>query len=69
MAGPEVRDMADLVRQVLRADGSRRLVVRGRVPGAAGRAMAAGALLDPHPSRSGRQTFAEWLSERAPLTS
>ncbi len=62
LAGPEPREMPDLVRLVLRARGVRRVVLPLRVPGAAGRAMAAGALLPTEPGPRGRQTFEQWLA-------
>ena len=62
LAGPEPREMSDLVRLVLRARGVRRVVLPLRVPGAAGRAMACGALLPTAPGPRGRQTFEQWLA-------
>lgn len=62
VAGPEVHEMADLVRLVLRARSSRRLVTRMRMPGATGRALASGGLLPSGEFRRGQQTFAEWLA-------
>jgi uncharacterized protein YbjT (DUF2867 family) len=64
LAGPEVFDMADLVRRVLRHRGMRRLVVAARLPGKVGRGLASGALTAPAPGRRGTQTFAEWLAEQ-----
>jgi uncharacterized protein YbjT (DUF2867 family) len=61
LAGPEVHEMPDLVRLVLRSRGSRRTVVGARLPGRTGRAMAGGRLLPDEPGPRGRQTFAEWL--------
>lgn len=66
IAGPEVQQMPDLVRQTLRADNSHRLVIPLRFPGPTGRAMADGALLDPSPDVRGRQTFADWLAQQHP---
>ena len=62
LAGPEVHEMPDLVRQVLRATGRRRPAVPVRIPGAVGKAMATGALLPTGDGPRGRQTFAEWLA-------
>jgi uncharacterized protein YbjT (DUF2867 family) len=63
LAGPEQVELVDAVRRVLRAQGSRRLVVPLRLPGAAGKAMAGGALTPADGlSRTG-QTFAQWLAE------
>lgn len=64
IAGPQVHEMPDLVRQVLRVDGSRRLVIPLWLPGAAGRGMASGALIDSNPDVRGRQTFPDWLAQR-----
>lgn len=64
VAGPEVHDMPDLVRLVLRSRGSRRAVLGVRLPGATGRALAAGGLIPDEPGVRGTQTFAEWLGSR-----
>ena len=61
LAGPEVHDMADLARRVLRARGSRRRVLSLRLPGRAGAAMANGDLLPSGDCVRGTQTFDEWL--------
>ena len=61
-AGPEVHEMPDLVRRVLRARGSRRIPVPLRIPGAAGKAMANGGLLPTGDGPRGRVTFADWLA-------
>ena len=63
LAGPEVHDVADMARRLLRAQGSGRRVVGVRVPGAAGRAMASGDLLPTEDGPRGVQTFEEWLAE------
>ncbi len=42
LAGPREETTADMIRQVVRARGDRRLVVSVRVPGAAGKALAGG---------------------------
>jgi hypothetical protein len=62
-AGPQVLEMPELVRQLLRSRGSRRIVLPIRVPGAAGRAMASGGLLPTGPGPRGRQTFTDWLAD------
>lgn len=64
LAGPEVLSMLDLVRRVARARHSRRPVVPLRIPGAAGTAMANGALLPSQPGPRGVLTFEEWLNPR-----
>lgn len=65
IAGPEQLDLAGLARRVLQARGRRRLVLSFRLPGAAGRAMAGGALLATGPGLRGQQTFGEWLAGQA----
>jgi uncharacterized protein YbjT (DUF2867 family) len=65
LAGPEERDMAAMVRQLQRARGGHRPVLPLRLPGAAGRAMAGGALLPTAPGPRGEQTFDEWVAESA----
>src|SRR5579883_2264198 len=65
LAGPEQHRMADLVRRVLRAKGSHRVVVPVPLPGGAGRAVATGALLPAGPGPRGTQTFDEWLETDA----
>lgn len=62
LAGPEEHDLVDLARRLLRARGPRRVVLPVRPPGAAGRAMARGALLPTGPGPRGTQTFDAWLS-------
>lgn len=62
IAGPGVHDLPDLARRVLRARGSRRRVLPVRAPGAAGRAMAGGALLPGAGARLTRTPFDAWLS-------
>lgn len=62
LAGPEVHQMTDLMRRVLRARGSRRPVVPLRLPGSVGRGFATGGLLPEGQGPRGRQTFDEWLS-------
>jgi uncharacterized protein YbjT (DUF2867 family) len=62
MAGPEVLEMADMVRRRIRAQGRRKPVIGVRLPGAAGRGMAAGGLLPRHDGPRGRETFEQWLA-------
>lgn len=64
LAGPEQLQMADLVRQVRDARGSRRPIVAMRLPGSTGRGMASGGLLPETDGPRGRQTFAAWLEEQ-----
>lgn len=65
IAGPEERQMVDLVRAVARVRGHRGPVLDVRVPGSAGRAMAAGALVATDPWRRGAETFDTWLASLA----
>jgi uncharacterized protein YbjT (DUF2867 family) len=65
LAGPREERMADLLRQVIAARGERRRVLEIRVPGATGRAMAAGGGLPGPGVTLGRQTFAGWLRSQA----
>ena len=62
VAGPEERDLVDLARGVLDREGSRVRVLAVRIPGAAGRAMAAGALLPESAFDVIGPTFDEWLA-------
>jgi uncharacterized protein YbjT (DUF2867 family) len=67
LAGPEVHELADLAREVAARTGRRRRLVAVRVPGAAGRALAAGALLPTGstaqgPPMLGTVTFRTWLT-------
>jgi nucleoside-diphosphate-sugar epimerase len=48
----------------VRARGDRRLVVSVRVPGAAGKALAAGGGLSGRPALRGTQTFTDWVTEQ-----
>lgn len=61
LAGPEPYDLPDLVRRVLAQRGRRARVLAVRLPGAAGRAMAAGALLPSPDARLGTERFTGWL--------
>ena len=61
LAGPREEMMADMIRQLVRVRGDRRLVASVRLPGATGRAMAAGAGLPSRPGRRGTQTFSDWV--------
>ncbi len=61
LAGPEVRELTDLVRRLLRARGSRRVVLPLRGPTAASRAVTGEALLPTDAGPRGRQSFEQWL--------
>lgn len=62
LGGPEPHMLPDLARRLVRARGQRVLVLPVRLPGAADRAMATGALLPGPDARLGTQTFEEWLA-------
>jgi uncharacterized protein YbjT (DUF2867 family) len=64
LAGPREEIMADMIRQVVRARGDRRLVVSVRLPGATGKAMAGAGGLPDKPGLRGTQTFTEWVTEQ-----
>ena len=61
LAGPQVHEVVDLARRLLRARGERRLIVPLTLPGAAARQMRHGALLAGPGARLGTQTFDQWL--------
>ncbi|MEU2289064.1 NAD(P)H-binding protein [Streptomyces sp. NPDC013178] len=65
LAGPEVLQMTDMVRQLRRATGQRALVLALRLPGAAGKAMTTGELLPKEDGPRGTVTFDAWVQERA----
>jgi uncharacterized protein YbjT (DUF2867 family) len=62
LAGPQVRDAADLARQWQHATGRRAGPLRLRAPGALGRAVRAGALTAPDRAL-GTITFGQWLED------
>ncbi|MEU6207348.1 SDR family oxidoreductase [Micromonospora musae] len=62
LAGPQQLRMPEMARRLLRARGSRRVVLPVRLPGAVGRAMAEGALLPTGAGPRGTQTFDQWLA-------
>jgi uncharacterized protein YbjT (DUF2867 family) len=62
LAGPEVHEVVEMARQVASRRGRPRRVLGVPVPGAAGRAMARGALLPMGETTLTTTTFAEWLS-------
>ncbi len=62
LAGPRVERLEDLVRQLLKARGRRRLILPIRVPGKAGRAMAEGSLIATRNGLRGTLTFDQWLA-------
>ena len=66
LAGPEPLEMTAMVRQLLRARGSRRRVVPLWIPGAAGHGMTGGGLLPRGAGPRGKKTFGEWLAEVEP---
>jgi uncharacterized protein YbjT (DUF2867 family) len=66
LAGPEPLHMRVMVRRLLQARGSRRVVVPLYLPIGAARAMATGGLLPLTEGPRGRQTYAEWLRQAEP---
>ncbi|WP_129658363.1 SDR family oxidoreductase [Rothia uropygialis] len=64
LAGPREENMAELVRQYLKATGQARRVIQVPLPGAWGRGMRDGTLLPPAETRRGQQTFDEWLAQQ-----
>jgi uncharacterized protein YbjT (DUF2867 family) len=65
IAGPDRHTMPDMVRRLVRARGSRRVVIPFPVPGAAGRAVLSGGLLPDAPGPRGVVTFDQWLETDA----
>ncbi len=63
LAGPEEHELVALARRVNGTRSLGRKIMPLRVPGAAGRAMRAGALLPTGPGPRGVLTFDQWLSE------
>lgn len=66
LAGPEVHEVVDLARRLVRARRERRVVIGVPLPGAAGRAMRRGALLPDGDGPRGTLRFDDWLAEVAP---
>jgi uncharacterized protein YbjT (DUF2867 family) len=62
LGGPQPEDLDAMARAILRARGSRRALLALRLPGSAGKAMAAGALRPQGAGPAGTQTFAQWLA-------
>jgi uncharacterized protein YbjT (DUF2867 family) len=62
LAGPEVQELPDLARRVLRARRASGRVVALGPPGALGRALAGGGLLPGPGARLGTVTFDDWLA-------
>lgn len=63
IAGPSAHEMADLVRTYLRATNTHRLILPVPMPGAAARAVRAGAILAPDRA-VGRRSWEDLLAER-----
>src|SRR5919112_3873061 len=68
MGGPRVYEMTELVRSYLRATNRHRLTIPVRIPGAAARAVRAGANLTPEHA-VGHRTWEDFLAERVPSRS
>ncbi|MEV7106080.1 SDR family oxidoreductase [Streptomyces atroolivaceus] len=65
LAGPQVEQVVDMVRRLLRARHQRRLLLPVKMPGAAGTAMAGDGLLPVGQGPRGSQTFEAWLAQHA----
>ncbi|PSM43972.1 3-beta hydroxysteroid dehydrogenase [Streptomyces dioscori] len=64
LAGPQVEELVDMTRRLLRARGQRRLLLPVKMPGRAGTAMVEGGNLPTGSAGPrGSQTFDEWLAE------
>ena len=63
VAGPRVYEMAELIREYLRASNRRRLLLPVRLPGGAARAFRTGANLAPERA-VGHRTWEDFLAER-----
>ncbi|HST49050.1 SDR family oxidoreductase [Jatrophihabitans sp.] len=64
IAGPQVHELVELVRQLVRARNQRRVVLGIRIPG--GAAAAGGGLLPAGDYTRGSETFSEWLRSTGP---
>ncbi len=62
LTGPRDERLVDMVRAVLRAQGSRRPAFEIALPGGMGAAMAAGRMRGDETARRGTLTFSEWLA-------
>lgn len=63
LAGPRPERFADLIRSYLATERQHRRVIELPLPGAWGRSMRDGTLLPEPGTRTGRQTFDQWLSQ------
>ncbi len=66
LAGPREENLARMMRAHERAAGRRRAVLEIALPGPFGRALRDGTILTGPDAVLGRQSFDEWLAERAP---
>jgi uncharacterized protein YbjT (DUF2867 family) len=64
VAGPEVREVAELARTWRSVTGRRALLLPVPLPGKLGRALRAGGLCSDQPDVRGELTFADWLARR-----
>lgn len=62
LAGPQEHELVHIARRLVRHRGQHRHVLPVRLPGAAGRGMATGALLPAAPGPRGKLTFDQWLT-------
>jgi uncharacterized protein YbjT (DUF2867 family) len=65
IAGPEDRQLVDMVRSVVAGHGQHRMIVPVKLRGRAGDEMACGGLLPTTPGPRGVETFDQWLVRRA----
>jgi uncharacterized protein YbjT (DUF2867 family) len=61
LAGPEVLELADMARRLVRRRGEHRRVISVRLPGRAGRALRTGGTLPTGEFREGKLTFDDYL--------
>ncbi len=62
VGGPGVESVPDMTKRLLRKQGSKRPVLKARIPGKAGRGLANGSLIPANPGTTGTQTYDEWLA-------
>jgi uncharacterized protein YbjT (DUF2867 family) len=62
LAGPGVKNLADMARRYLAATGQRRRVLEAPLPGAWGKSLRDGSALPGPGAQLGTQTFEEWLA-------
>jgi len=63
LAGPEKLQMVDMARRLVKARGTRKIVIPVKMPGAVGKAMTSGGLLPVGEHREGTRKFAEYVRQ------